>query len=91
MRAPFPGKGFVLPDLFNLGVAPPHPKDGTRWAQRVRLAPPTAMGDIPHMWTATGPLLLVSFYVPPVGYQGEVLQLPYQAGQLPNPYAPPQW
>jgi hypothetical protein len=83
--------GVVLPDIFNLGVAPPPPKYATRFAQRVRFALPDAMGTLPpRNWASSGGLVLNSFYLPPTAL-GTVTLPPLQAGLLPNPYNPAQW
>ncbi len=92
MSGPGLPPGVVLPDIFNLGVAPPPPLYATRFAQRVRLAPQYALGDVPpRNAAASGALVVNSYFLPQFNLAGPVTTPPLQAGLEPNPYTPPQW
>lgn len=83
-------RGFVFPDLFNLGIAPPPPQFATRFAQRAVLLQPTAMGDVFNAWGGTDGLVLNAYFLPPTNL-GDLVQPPLQDGLMPNPYNSAQW
>jgi hypothetical protein len=82
----------VLPDIFNLAVAPDPPKSAHRYAQRVRLAPPYALDTIvQNNWYGTEGLTLNAYFLPPLGWSGPITTPPFTVSLLPNPYTDTSW
>ena len=82
----------ILPDIFNLSVAPDPPKSAHRYAQRVRLALPYALDTIvQNNWYGTEGLVLQAFYLPPIGYTGPIVTPPFTVSLSPNPYSDTSW
>jgi hypothetical protein len=82
----------ILPDIFNLSVAPDPPKSAHRYAQRVRLALPYALDTIvQNNWYGTEGLTLNAYYLPPIGFNGPIVTPPFTSSLIPNPYTDATW